>query len=344
MLIDALPRNELLRSGLIILGFIILAYVIHVILRTVVRKLTEKTKTDLDDKLLAIIVRPLYALIILSGLHVALRTLSLLEPYISKIEDVTFILFVLIISYSISRIVALLVGRWLKAQQGMEKTPMLVGKGISIIVYIIGILMILAHFRVEIIPIIATLGIGGLAIGLALQSTLANLFAGLYLISDGPIAVGNFIELEDGKIAGYVEDIAWRSTRIRTIYHNIIIIPNTKLAESIITNTCLPQQEIAVPVQCGVSYDSDLKKVEKATVEVARIIQKTAEGTIKSFEPTMRFHTFADSNINFEVMLRVRRFEDKKPVVHEFIKALKERYDKKGIEISWPVRKVYQAK
>ena len=85
----------------------------------------------------------------------------------------------------------------------------------------------------------------------------------------------------------------------------------------------------------------DLDKVEKVTIDVAKTIQKTVPGAVKTFEPFIRYHTFGDSNINFSVILRVEKFVDKYLITHEFIKALKARYDKEGIEISWPVRKVY---
>ena len=234
--------------------------------------------------------------------------------------------------------------RWLKVQKKFEKTPQLISKIISVIVYLIAFLMILKHFNIEITPLIATLGVGGLAVGLALQNTLSNFFAGLHIISDRPVNVGDFIELTEGNISGYVEDVGWRSTRIRTLPNTIVIVPNSKLAESIIINDSLPEQEMATLVQCGVAYGSDLKKVEEVTVDVARKIQKTVPGAVKTFDPFIRYHTFGDSNINFSVILRVEKFVDKYLITHEFIKALKERYDKEGIEISWPVRKVYQGK
>ena len=123
--------------------------------------------------------------------------------------------------------------------------------------------------------------------------------------------------------------------------NTFIIVPNSKLAETIITNYSLPVNEMAVRVECGVAYGSDLKKVEEITLDVAKQIQKTIPGAIKGFEPMMRYRTFDDSNINFRVILRVEMFEAKYMIVHEFIKELKRRYDVEKIEISWPVRKIY---
>ena len=342
--IETSIQNEYFQSLLIFLVSVAIAKASHYILKTYLKKITEKTKSDIDDIIINIITKPLYILIITIGLYLALKTLSIIADYILVIEKIFFVVILVIISWIVSRILKVLIVRWFKVQKKFEKTPQLISKIISIIVYLIAFLMILKHLNIEITPLIATLGVGGLAVGLALQNTLSNFFAGLHIISDRPINVGDFIELTEGNISGYVEDVGWRSTRIRTLPNTIVIIPNSKLAESIIINDSLPEQEMAALVQCGVAYSSDLKKVEEVTVDVARRIQKTVQGGVKTFDPFIRYHTFGDSNINFSIILRVEKFVDKYLITHEFIKALKERYDKEGIEISWPVRKVYQGK
>lgn len=320
------------------------AKVIHFVLKNYVKKLTEKTKSDIDDKILQIVTKPFYVLIILWGVYVGLKTLPELSGYMDLITNGFFVLTVGIVALVVSKIVSLLITNWLKVQERFQKTPQLLNKIISIVIYLIAILMIMGYFNIEITPIVAAMGLGGLAIGLALQQTLSDFFAGLHIISDKPINIGDFIELPDSNLSGYVEDIGWRSTKIRTLPNNIVVVPNSKLAESIIINDCMPVEESSVVVQCGVSYDSDLDKVEKVTIDVAKKIQQTVPGAVKDFEPFIRYHTFGDSNINFSIILRVEKPVDKYKVVHEFIKALKKRYDKEGIEISWPVRKIYQAK
>ena len=203
--------------------------------------------------------------------------------------------------------------------------------------------MVMNYFKVNIAPIIATLGIGGLAIGLALQGTLSNFFAGLNILSDNPFRVGDFIEINQQNISGFVEDIGWRTTRLLTQANTIVIVPNSKLADSIVVNQHLPHLEVATLIQCGVGYSSDLKKVEAITLEVAKQIQENVAGALRGFQPALRYNTFADSNINFTVTLRADKFSDRPLITHEFIKALKERYDREGIEISFPVRKIIQA-
>ena len=341
--IENLVWNEYFQSLLILLGSIIFAGIFNFILKTYIKKLTERTKSDIDDALLKIITKPVSILLFVIGLYFSLKSLSILIPYTLWIDRLFFVIFMLVISLLASRILSFLTSRWLKVQKRFEKTPRLLSKIVTIVIYLIALLMILSYLKIEITPIVATLGLGGLAVGLALQSTFSNFFSGLYLLSDRPVTIGDYIKLE-GDISGYIEDIGWRSTRIRTLPNTIVIIPNSKLAESVIINNSLPEHENAALVQCGVAYSSDLKKVEEVTVDAARKIQKTVPGAIKTFEPFIRYHTFGDSNINFTVILRVEKFVDKYLVTHEFIKALKERYDKEGIEISWPVRKIYHGK
>jgi len=340
---NILYENEYFQFLLIVIGSIIFAKIFNLIVTKYIKKITEKTKTDIDDMLMRVIKKPLYVFIILVGFYFGLKSLSFLAPYSLWINRIFFIIYALLLSLIIARILSVLVSRWLKVQKEFEKTPRLISTVVSIAIYLIAFLMILRYLNIEITPLVATLGLGGLAVGLALQNTLSNFFAGVHIISDRPINVGDYIEME-GNIAGYVEDIGWRSTRIRTLPNTIVIVPNSKIAESVIVNNYLPVQEMSIVLQCGVAYGSDLEKVEKVTVDVARKIQQTVPGAVKTFEPFIRYHTFGDSNINFSIILRVEEFVARYLVSHEFIKALKAKYDKENIEISWPVRKVYSAK
>lgn len=338
-----LLQNEFVRAAIIIAITIIAVFVCNILIKKYIKNLTGKTKTEIDDIILALITKPSFLLISIIGIYFSLKELTILQQYIKNISSLLFAITVFIVAFLLARVLTVLITHWMKIHKRFEKTPQVLNKMIRVVIYILALLMVLDHLSIEITPLIATLGLGGLAVGLALQNTLTNFFAGIHLISDRPINVGDYIELDEN-VAGYVEDIGWRSTRIRTLPNTIIIVPNSKLAETTITNTSLPDPDIAVLVECGIAYGSDLEKVEKITVEVARKIQKTVNGAVKDFEPFIRYHTFADSNINFTAILRAEKFVDKYLIKHEFIKTLKARYDKEGIEISWPVRKVYQAK
>ena len=278
--------------------------------------------------------------IALFGIYLFLKSFSSLASYSAYLDSLFFVLFSLFAAMIVSKISSGWIEKLLKFQGKYQGIPKLIDKVVKTTIYLIALLIILSYFGIEITPLVAGLGLGSLAIGLALQSTLSDFFAGIHLLSDKPVRIGDWIELENG-IAGYVEDIGWRSTKIRTLPNTIVIIPNSKLAESIITNYSLPEPETAVIVECGVSYESDLEKVEKVTIEVAKEIQKEVKGAIKNFEPFIRYKRFGDSNIIFSVILRAEKPVDKYLITHEFIKKLKKRYDKEGIEISWPIRKIY---
>ena len=322
---------------------IILSETFIYIIKKYIHRLTSKTKTELDDVIISRITYPLHLTIILIGLFFALKSLTIINAYDYLINKIAFVVLTLIISFILSRIVSALVDNWLKVQKRYQKIPQLFNKIITVVIFIISILIIFDHFEIQITPLITALGLGGLAVGLALQSTMSNFFAGLHILSDKPIEVNDYIEIE-GNIKGFVDDIGWRSIRLRTLQNTIVVVPNAKLAESIVTNYSMPQKEMSLLVNVGVDYSSDLEKVEKITIEVAKEIQKKVDGAVKDFEPFIRYNNFGDSNINFTVILRVEDFVNKYLVEHEFIKSLKKRYDKEKIEISWPVRKIYNMK
>lgn len=205
------------------------------------------------------------------------------------------------------------------------------------LVVVLGLLIVLNGLGISIAPMLTALGIGGLAVALALQEPLANLFAGLFLTLAGQIRVGDYVRTEDG-IEGYVTDFSWRSTRIRMLANNLVLVPNAKLSQSIVTNYHLPAQDLAVLVNLGVDYGSDLEHVERVTCEVGREVMQDVTGGVPEFQPFVRYNEFADSSVNFSVILRGREYVDQYLIKHEFIKRLHARYEREGIVIPFPMR------
>ncbi|MGC9310428.1 MAG: mechanosensitive ion channel family protein [Candidatus Aenigmatarchaeota archaeon] len=282
-----------------------------------------------------------YLLIIISGTYVSLSTLPIIQPHIEILRALGFIATVLVVAHILSLLGRDFVGQYFQEKGKKQKTPQLFLKMMFGLIYLIALLIILSYLGVKIESLIVTLGVGGLAIGLALQGTLSNFFVGLHLVSDKPIRVGDFVELE-GNITGYVEDIGWRSTRVRTLSNNIVIIPNTKLAESEIVNQSMPVLEVSIPIYCGVAYGSDLEEVQKVALDTAKKLQRKFPEIVKDYPPFFRYYEFGDSNINFKVFIRANMPEDQYRLRHEYIKMLKAAFDKNKIEISWPVRKLYK--
>ncbi len=300
-------------------------------------ELAKKTKTDLDEKILRAIKDPLYWVVVLLGVDLAFRSINALAKFQGELQVLVTILFVTVLAYTAVRVGYILI-EWYSAKIGVDHRfrPM-VQKVVALFIYAVAIIAILDKLEIEVTPLIASLGVATLAVGLALQDTLANAFAGLYIMTDKPVRIGDYVMLENGD-KGYVEEVGWRSCRIRTLPNNVVVIPNSKLTQSIITNYYLPEPKMAVVLQCGVSYKSDLVKVEKVTMEAAKKVLREVEGGVKDFEPFIRYHTFGDSNIQFSIILQVEKFVDQYLVTHEFIKELTARYRDAGIEISYPVK------
>jgi small-conductance mechanosensitive channel len=220
------------------------------------------------------------------------------------------------------------------------RTASIVGIVVRVLVFSIGALLVLHDLGISITPMITALGVGGLAVALALQDTLSNLFAGIQLLASRQLAVGDFVKLDTGE-EGYLVDITWRNTTVRALGNHLIVIPNAKLAAAIIQNHQRPDPEVAVLVQVGVSYDSDLEHVERVTVDTARKVVSRLQPDLKDFDPFIRYNSFADSSISFSVILRAKEFTERYLLVHEFIKALHRSYRHEGIVIPYPMRTVH---
>jgi len=177
-------------------------------------------------------------------------------------------------------------------------------------------------------------------VALALQPTLSNLFAGLHITLAKTVRLGDFVELENG-IQGFVVDIGWRATTLREGANNLVVVPNARLVEMISRNYSLPEPEQNVIVTVGVGYGSDLERVETVALEVARDVQESVPEGVKGFAPAVRFHRFGESSIDFNAVLRVRALPDRAVLAHEFIKRLKARFEREGIEIPFPQRVVH---
>ena len=216
-----------------------------------------------------------------------------------------------------------------------QPTTTLTENLIRIIVVMLGVLVILNGLGLTITPILTALGVGGLAVALALQDTLANLFAGLYLTVAKHIRIGNYIKLSSGE-EGYLVDIDWRASRLRQLSNNTVLVPNAKFSQSIVTNFHSPEHEMVVMIEGTVDYVSDLDRVEAIATDVAREVMRTVPGGVPGFDPLVRFHTFGDPGIGFSVILRVREFVDQFLIKHEFVKRLHKRFADEGIDI--PIR------
>ncbi|MGO8947528.1 MAG: mechanosensitive ion channel family protein [Ktedonobacterales bacterium] len=207
-------------------------------------------------------------------------------------------------------------------------------------IYVIGAIIILQQvFNYNLAPALAALGVAGLAVSLALQSTLTDFISGIQIIVARQIRPGEYIKLSTGE-EGYVTDIGWRTTTIRQLSNNLVIIPNSKMTSTILVNYYSPDTSMAILVNVGVRHDSDLVKVERVTVEVAKEVLGSVAGGVLDSDPFIRYNEVGESSINFTVILRGKEYADQYLITHEFIKRLIARYREEQIHIASPVRSV----
>ncbi|MBL75446.1 MAG: hypothetical protein CL763_00725 [Chloroflexi bacterium] len=210
---------------------------------------------------------------------------------------------------------------------------------LSVAIYLIGGLIILDMLGISISPLLGGLGITGLAVALALQPTLSNFFSGAYVLSEGMISVGDYIELQGGP-AGYVVDIGWRSTRIRTWLNNYVLIPNSKMSDTILTNYSGPDPRINTIVTCGVSYDCNLEEVNRIALEVAENVVEGSDFAVKTEKPWFGYENFNDSNVDFWIYVQAKDRIGSFMLTSDLIKKLHQRFIDEGIEINYPIRKI----
>ncbi|MCE2463117.1 MAG: mechanosensitive ion channel family protein [Dehalococcoidia bacterium] len=179
-----------------------------------------------------------------------------------------------------------------------------------------------------------------MAVALAIQPTLSNLFAGTYVMTEGVIQAGDYIEMENG-ISGYVIDVSRRSTRSRTWRNNLVVGPNSRFAETIVTNYQQPDPEVNVYLICGTSYDSDLYHVERVCHEIMDQLLDTNPKAVKEYGGWFGYESFADSNVNFWLFVQAKDRLASFDVQTDLMQRLHKRFQEDGIVINYPVRALH---
>ena len=326
----------------ILIGFIFKRFV-----HSRLKKAAERSNWAGDDAVLEAIEPHIVVWFFLGALSISVSKIEAVQPQntylISILNDYApkFLTIVLIgsITLAIGNLAVSIFDLWARDQEkGFPSTTMFTNF-VRIAIYVIGILIILDALSISITPMITALGVGGIAVSLALKDTLTDVFAGLHILLSKKVQVGDFIQLDSGEM-GYIQNISWRNTIMMERTNNIIHIPNTRLSSAIIKNFDSGDPSFSVKIPVGVGYSSDLDEVEKVTKKVINEIQSSMEETNNNYEPTMRFQNFGESSINLMVYFRGNRYGDQNPIIHQFIKTLHKRYSEEGIEIPFPMRTV----
>jgi small-conductance mechanosensitive channel len=318
-------------------GSLLLGLLFDLVLYKYLKRLSIKTKWEGDDVIIEAIHRKFIILFTIGGLYFSVLNIHMNPIIQGEILNLFLILFILAVTRILAKITVGLMNLYLKKKEGVFPSASIFTNVVKVLIYILGILVILQSLGISITPILTALGVGGLAVALALQETLSNLFSGLQILASKQIKPGDYVKMSSGE-EGTISDITWKNTTITQPSNNLIIIPNSKLSSSIITNYYLPDKEISFSVPICVSYNNNLESVEQITIEVAREVVKNVEGAIATVDPVIRFHTFTDFNIKFNVIFRAKEYTNQFILIHEFLKKLHARYLEKGVQISVPVK------
>ena len=334
--------NEYSYAAFILFGFIVLAFLLRYVYKVVFLRIAKKTKTDIDDKLFASTKWPLSLIVIFIGAKVAILTITLSERASNLANHILDSTLVILITVLIASIINILITSWGRKFTERTKSDVddqlldIFHKFINILFIILAFLFILGKWGVEIGPLLASLGIAGIAIGFAVKDTLANIFGGIQLILDKTYKVGDKIELKDGTI-GIIQDISLRSTRIRTYDNELVIIPNGKMSNEAIINHVQPDIKARVVVPFCVEYGSDVKKVQKVVLTALKKIENIMDNP----EPAVLFMEMADFSLNFRAQFWVPNYEQKFMAKIKANELIYEALNKSGIGIPFPTRTVY---
>lgn len=322
-------------GGVFVLGLLVRRLVVRR-----VEVLARRTAANWDDVVLRVLRGPVMLWLAILSLAIGAEFGGLSGKAESFVQRALVVLILTSITWVAARIAGEVVGRAMAPEGGRLPSASLVENVVRGGVVVVGVLVILQTLGISIVPIVTALGVGGLAVALALQDTLANFFAGLHILAARKIRPGDFIRLDSGE-EGHVEDITWRHTCIRQISNVVTVVPNAKLAAAVTTNYSLPDVATVLVVPAAVAYGSDLERVERITCEVAREVMRDVEGGVPAFEPLVRFSALGDSAVTFNVVVQVSEQPNAGAVRHEMIKRLHARFLREGIEIPVPQRAVY---
>ena len=315
--------ERLLIPAVIFISSSVALLIIRGITFRILHKWAGRTDTQIDDIIIKSFRGPSIYWAIAIGLYIGVAVSELPAKYVFYFSKAIHVIVILSISFATAN----LAGKVFKNYIQKSNLP-LPTTG-------------LAYGMMKAVILITALGVGGLAVALALQDTLANLFAGIHILVEKSIRVGDFIRLETGQ-EGYVEDITWRTSRIRMLPNNMVVIPNSKLSQSIVTNYYLPEKRMSLLIPIGVSYSSDPDKVEKILIEEAKSGVGDIPGLLGDPEPFVRFIPgFGESSLDFTLICQVQEFVDQYLAQHELRKRIFRRFKKEGIEIPFPHRTVY---
>ena len=346
--VDVVPGGQPVVSLVSFVALAIIFYTVIMALFRSIKLMTSKTKTTLDDHLIKNLRRPMKWISVIFAAYVALHMFYPdFDLWDHGTDQIFTILFIIVGTYTVDKIFCALLDWY--AEEMAPKTdskfddeifPLFKKIGRAL-VYVIGLTVVFNQLGIEISALIAALGVGGLAVALALQDTLGNFFAGVHLLADRPVRPGDYIKIEGTDVIGTIEEIGWRSSKIRTWDNNIVYVPNSKMSSSILLNYYNPGEEMSYAMSFGVSYDDDPEEVIDALKEALKRTSKETGKIVELENSVVRADKFLDSAIDYKVIVKIPVYGDRFGVQGEMTKQIFYVFQERGITIPYPTHTVY---
>ncbi len=337
--------KEILLALLIFAAFWLLAKFLRYFLTTWGPKFTSFTATDLDDRILRRITPPASMLVVSAGLYFAVKSIPLPDKIHIAASGLLFILTIAILTNivyrSLDELLLWYAGRIAaKGNDGLNRQLMpLIEKLATIFLVATALIIVLKHFNYDILSLVTALGIGSLAIGLAAKDTLANMISGFTLMIDRPFRIGDRIQLSGGQ-AGDVQDIGLRSTKIKTLDNQLLIIPNSDLCNNLLTNQAFPDIRAKGRINIGVAYGSDVAQVKQLLLATALEVNEV----LPDPPPEAFFTSFGDSALQLALFFWVEDYTSLFPTIDRINSLILTRFNEHGIGIPFPTRAVIMQK
>lgn len=320
---------------------LLFAWIIRRVVVGYLTKLAKRTETTFDDEIVSLVASALRPLLLLAVLAITLNSLPMPPRFAALANRMVTLATIAVGIYYLYQLVLILSTAWI--QRESTRQTLLDPSRFFIRVVFAGLaaMILLDNLGVSLTAVWTTLGVGSVAIALALQDTLSNFFAGIYLRLDRPVRPGDYVKLDSNQ-EGFIVHLGWRSTHMRTLPNNIVVVPNSKLASAIVTNYSMPENEMSLLVSISVSYESDPEQVERILIEEATGAAGHVEGLLAAPAPFVRFIPgFGESSLDFTLICRVATFVDQYLAQHEIRKRILARFRAEGISIPFPQRDVH---
>src|ERR1017187_813494 len=335
------PR-QLIEPGIVLVVTFAIAYLVRSLILRGLRAWVARTGSRPGQVLCAALSGPTTIWALILAVHLAIQSaplpLIVTEKYAPKI---LIALWILSLTLMAMRAAGYLVRAYGSQIPGALPVTTLTTTLAQLTALVLGLLLLLSAEDVHVTPILTALGVGGLAVALALQDTLSNLFAGFYIAVAGQMRLNDYIKLASGE-EGYVSDIGWRSTAIRSLGNNLIVVPNSKLAQTIVTNYHLPQQRMSSSLQVNVPYDADPDQVEGLLVEIASAGANDIPGLLAEPAPSATLDPgFGEFALGFTLNYQIAEFSQQYGVRHQLRKRILRRLREEGIAVPYPTREIH---